>query len=152
MSYVVIKNSSIKMDLVVKKEYQPQLVSYIERMGCTYAKETAGEKNGFVCLHDISAPCGRNIGELIGLFYSLEWGHLVEGLPDDKFYILLNTRKKAKKHVHKNRKETDSGSEGGDRGEPSGNPGSEQVGGPAGDRLDAGNPVTDDLWESPRVG
>ena len=150
MSYVVIKNPAIRIDLVVKKEYLPQLVGYISRMGCTYEAEQ--DKDDWVCLMDISGPTGRHIGDTLGLFYSLEWGHLVEGKPEDKFYILLNMRrKKAKKNVHKNRKEADQGSDGGNSGESAGYSEPGPVDGPAGNWDDTGAPCDDDLWESPRI-
>lgn len=158
MPYIVCKHPAVRMDIVVKKEYEPQLVGYFERMGCKYEKEdpyTPMKGVEYVILRDISAANGRSIGELLGLFYSLEWGHLVEGKESDKFYIMVNPRRKkkgAKKHVQTNRPEPDQGSHSGNSGESSGNPGPGTVGGPAGDGIDAGFAADpDDLWEEPRM-
>jgi hypothetical protein len=157
MGYVIIKNPAVQMDLMVKKQYQPQLVSYMERMGVRYANEVTGtiwedSTEEWVKLYDISGESGKSVGELIGLFYSLEWGHLTAE-DEDKFYIMLHPARKGKrKHARKNRKETGTGSNGGDSGESSGYSEPGQVGGPAGDGYDAGDPGADDLWESPRIG
>ena len=155
MNYVVVSHRSIRIDLMVDQEFFPQLVSYCQRMGCTYAEErTAKAVNGHVyrVLKDVKGPNGGALGELLGLFYSLEWGALAEGITKRKFYMMINPRRKEKKkNAGKNRKEADQGSNGGDSGEPSGNPGPGPVGGSAGDGADAGTAGDDGLWELPRV-
>ena len=154
MSYILHKSPAIKMDIMVLKEFQPQLIGYMQRMNCTYAKEEEIDpKNGkiYILLSDITSKNGKNLGELIGLYYSLEWGHLNDER-DDKFYIILNPRrKKGKKNVHKDRKETDGRSESGNGGEAAGDSGSGPVGGSAGDGINPGADDDSDLWEQPRV-
>ena len=154
MNYIIQKDPSIRIDLMVEKRFLPTMVSYCQRMGCKYEKETEckpiGDRN-YVVLKDISGKNGATVGELIGLFYSLEWGTLMEGENQKKFYILINRRKKAKKHAGKDRKETGEGRDSGDSGESAGNPGSGTVDQPAGDGDDSGDFGVDDLWELPRV-
>ena len=136
MGYSICKNPGIRLDLMVEAKYYPQLVGYFQRMGCTYTEERRAEPgNGkqYAVLTDVQGKNGRAVGELIGLFYSLEWASLKDGT-DDKFYILLNPRKKGKKkNVHKNRKETDAGSNAADRGSAADDSGSEPLGGLIGD-------------------
>lgn len=155
MNYVVFANPNVTLDLMVDEEFYPQLVSYCQRMGCKYAKErTAKPFKGrkYRVLKDITGPNGSAVGELLGLFYSLEWGTIVEGGTQRKFYILINQRRKGKKkNAGKNRKEVGKGSDGGDSGESSCDPGSGPVDGYSGDGVDAGSDGADDLWESPRV-
>lgn len=150
--YIICKDPSIQIDLIVREDLLPQLVSYIQRTGCTYAKEKPMNLHGpheldgtavrHVCLKDVQSTKGVDLGELIGLFYSLEWGNLVEGR-EDKFYVMIKKRKGIKHHVHKNRAETNSGSESGDRGEPAVNSGSGPVDEPDRDGSDTGSAGTD---------
>ena len=155
MNYIVQANPNVRLDLMVEESFYPQLVSYCERMKCKYAEEHTVKPvkdRVYHVLKDISGPNGACVGELIGLFYSLEWGNLIEGGTHKKFYIMINPRRKGKKkNAGKNRKEADQGSNGGAAGEPSGDSGSGPVGGPAGDGASAGTDGTDDLWELPRV-
>ena len=154
MNYIIQKDPAVRIDLMTDKQYLPTLVSYCQRMGCKYEKEVECKPikgREYVVLKDISGKNGAGVGELIGLFYSLEWGSLIEGETQKKFYILINRRRKAKKHAGKNRKETGAGSDGGNSGEPAGNAESEQVVGPVGDGCDDSDFTVDDLWESPRV-
>ena len=152
--YIVCKSPVVRLDLMVKKELHAQLVSYFERTGCTYEKEDAGNPgNGeeWVCLKNIEAKRGSDIGELLGLFYALEWGNLVEG-HDDKFYIIMNAKKKGKKkNVREDRKEADSGSESRNPGEPykSAEPG--QVAGTGREYYNAGTAGPDDPGEQPGI-
>ena len=154
MNYIICKHPSIRLDLMCDKQFLPTLVSYCQRMGCKYEKEAAckpiGERE-YVVLKDISGKNGASVGELIGLFYSLEWGTLMQGESTRKFYILINRRKKAKKHAGKDRKETGEGRDSRTAGEPSGNPGSGPVDQPAGNGDDPGDLGIGDLWELPRV-
>ena len=155
MNYVICKDPGLELDLMVEEAFYPQLVSYIQRMGCKYARERAvTPRKGRIyhVLKDLTGPNGAAVGEVIGLFYSLEWGGLLEGEEARKFYIMVRPKRKGKKkHADKNRKEPDQGSNRGDRGEPTGNSGSEPLGRPAGDGPDAGVIGADDLWEFPRV-
>ena len=154
MNYIIHKDPSIRIDLMADKQFLPTLASYCQRMGCRYEKEIACKPidgREYVVLRDISGRNGAAVGELIGLFYSLEWGTLIEGETRKKFYILINRRKKAKKHAVKDRKETGKGSGSGTGGEPAGHPGPGQVDQPAGDGDDPGDFGVDDLWELPRV-
>ena len=154
MNYVFCKNQNLQLDLMVEEAFYPQMVSYIQRMGCRYREERAvTPRKGRIyhVLKDITGPNDAAVGEVIGLFYSLEWGSLLRG-EERKFYIMVNPRRKGKKkHADKNRKKADQGSNCGDRGEPAGNSGSEPLGGSAGDGPDAGVIGADDLWELPRV-
>ena len=155
MNYILSKDPSIRLDLMIDEQFAPQLVSYIERMGCKYVKEAVVKPvNGRIyrVLKDISGPNGAAVGELIGLFYSLEWGSRVEGEAARKFYMMVYPRRKEKKkHANKNRKKADQGSNGGDRGESSCDSGSGEVVGPVGDWDVVNVDCPDDLWESPRV-
>ena len=119
--YIVCKSPVVRLDMMVKEEMHAQLVSYMMRTGCVYESEekcNPGNGTKWVCLKGIEGPSGYSLGELIGLFYSLEWGNLIEG-HEDKFYLILNTKKKGKKkHVREDRQETDTGCESGNTGEP----------------------------------
>lgn len=154
-NYVLCKSPVVKLDLMVAEKYSAQLVSYIQRMGCTYASDDKTEPvkgRAYRVFHDIQQKNGHNLAELIGLFYSLEWGSLREGDEDSKFYMMLTPHRKGKgkkKHVCEDRKETDSGSDSGDRGEPAGNPEPGDVDGCSGDGIDFGDPRFDDPWEFP---
>lgn len=154
-NYILCKNPKTQLNLMIDEQFEPQLVSYIQRMGCRYAKETRTKPiNGRVysVLKDIQGPNGAAVGELIGLFYSLEWGSLMEGT-DRKFYIMISQRKEKKKHAQKNRKADCAGSESGNSGKSSGNSGRGEgpVDGPAGDGLDGWPDDDDILWEPPRI-
>lgn len=157
MNYVSLVHPSLHLDLMVEQEFYPQLVSYIQRMDCTYTEERElrpirGHK--YRVLKDIRGKNGAGLGELLGLFYSLEWGALTDrGEQARKFYIMVNPRRKEKrKHAGKHRKEADQGSHSGNSGEPAGYSEPGPVGGSAGNGADAGVTGADDLWESPRVG
>lgn len=155
MNYVVCAHPDVQIDLMVDQEFYPQLVSYVQRMGCSYKKErTAKPGNGRVykVLKDIHGKNGGAVGELLGLFYSLEWGSLLEGEAARKFYIMINPRGKGKKkHVGKDRKKAGQGSDGGDSGESSGYSEPGTMGGSSGDGTGAGSAADNDLWEFPRV-
>lgn len=153
-NYIYCANPNLQLNLMIDEQFAPQLVSYIQRMGCTYAKEVHTKPlNGriYTVLKDIQGKTGAAVGELIGLFYSLEWGSLTEGDTARKFYIMIGQRRKEKKNADKTRKEVHTGSNGGDRGESSCDSGQGPVDGPVGDRFDIGAIGADDLWEFPRV-
>ena len=155
MNYIIQKDPSIRIDLMCEKQFLPTLVSYCQRMGCNYQKETeCPPMNGaqYVVLKDISGRNDAAVGELIGLFYSLEWGSLTEGDAQKKFYILINRRRKGKKkHAGTDRKETGEGRDGGTGGEPADDSGSGQMDRPDRDGNDPGDAGFDDLWEQPRI-
>lgn len=121
MSYVICKHNNVRIDLMVRKKYQAQVVSMLERMHCRYESEEECNPNPgdtWVCLKDLSGENGAYLGEALGLFYAMEWDNLIEGV-NEKYYILINPRRKEKKKdVHENRTEADPGSEGGNSGEP----------------------------------
>lgn len=153
-NYILCKAPNLQLNLMIDEQFAPQMVSYIQRMGCTYAKEAHTKPiNGriYTVLKDIQGKTGAELGELIGLFYSLEWGSLTEGEAARKFYIMVSQKRKEKKHASKTRKETGSGSNGGNRGESSCDPGQGPVDGSVGDGFDAGVIGANDLWELPRV-
>jgi len=114
MSYVICKEPGIQIDLMVKKKYHAQLASYVDRMGCTYKKEVTriikGLDEEWVTLKDVASKDGRGVGQLLGLYYSMDWQGLTEG-KEDKFYILIH-KVRGKKYGRKNRKKVDSGSKG----------------------------------------
>lgn len=122
-SFVLFRNPDVRIDIMILQKYWPKLVSIIERTECTYYREDWLElENGrkYVALRDVKADRPHRLGELIGLFYSLEWDSLTD-TPDEtkspeKFYILIKPRKKGGKHVQRNRQETGAGSEGGSAG------------------------------------
>ena len=123
MSYIISKNPDIHVNLMVKKEYMPELVSYVQRVGCKYEKEVLfdpGNGEEWVTLTNVNGSNGRDLGDLIGLFYSIEWKTLTEG-KHDKFYMILGTNEKkgVKNYAGKNRTKIGQRSEGGDAGESS---------------------------------
>ena len=154
-NYILCKSPVVKLDLMVAEEFSAQLVSYMQRMGCTYESDGETEPvpgKKYRVFHDIQHRRGCNLAELIGLFYSLEWGNLVESNGQSKFYMMLTPHRKGKgkkKHVCEDRTETDSGSNGGDRGEPADPAGPEQVDGYPGDGIDTGDLSINDPWEFP---
>ena len=145
MSYIICKSNNVQMDLMVLKKYQPQLVGYMRQYGCTYDREDEWEHKGkkYVVLKDIRGKRGKSLGDVIGLFYSLEWNSLIEGSSEDKFYITMNARRRAKNHADADRTETCEGGDSRNEREPAGNPESGTVGEPAGDGVDAGHPGAD---------
>ncbi len=119
-SFVLFSNPGVRIDIMILQKYWPKLVSIIERTDCRYYKEDWMElDNGqkYVILRDVKADRPNKLGELIGLFYSLEWDSLTdtpaENKPPEKFYILIKPRKKGRKHVQENRTETGAGCESG---------------------------------------
>lgn len=147
MAYVICLNPEVKLDLMVRKEHQAELVSYFARCGCAYKKEketTFPNGETWVTFKDIyPAHNGRELGDLIGLFYSMEWKNLIEG-QEDKYYILIN-RRRGKKYAGKNRKEVRQRSESGDAGEPDTADRHNEPDGDGGEFADAGNPGDYDL-------
>ena len=127
MPYIVCKHPVVCMDIMVLQQYWPRLVSIIQRTGCTYDRENWEElPNGdrFIILRNVEAKQGKQLGELIGLLYGLEWQAMTdESLKNlsNKFYILLKPKKrKGKKHDQANRQEAHTGGESGNRGESAG--------------------------------
>ena len=120
MPYVICQHPATRIDIMILQEFWPKMVGMIQRTGCTYFKEDWMElPNGqsYICLRDVKAERGHQLGEFIGLLYGLEWEALQQ--PEDlqapkKFYILIKPRKKVKKDAEEHRQETDPGSEGGD--------------------------------------
>ena len=103
MSYVICKHPAVRIDLLCKKEFWPKLVSDIQRCECTYEKEeqlTYEDGSEWVRLTDVTSLRGYELGALIGLFYGLEWGSVTRpnNGQEDKFYIMLNLRKRGKKN------------------------------------------------------
>lgn len=150
MAYVVCKHPMIQMDLMVKKKYWPNLVSYMERCECTYESEKEydpGNGETYVCIKDVQSIRGYGLGELIGLFYGMEWASVTGVRPEvDKFYICLNPRKRGKKdHDGENRAEADPGRKGGDSGESSGSAEHGQAAGSGGDGARVVSVNADDL-------
>lgn len=152
MAYVINKHPAVRIDIMILQKYWPKMVGIVQRTGCTYFKEDwMNLPNGhdYVILRDIKSNDAWRLGNLIGLLYSLEWDSMFkeEEKPDpktpDKFYILIKPRKKGKKNVPKDRKETGAGSESGNSGESGGSAGSESNSGsdtsgvePVGDGFD----------------
>ena len=125
MSYVIFKHPAIRMDLMVRRELWPKLVSHIARCDCTYAEErtTVNKKTGeaWVCVKDVRSLRGYKIGELIGLFYGLEWEIVQKDEEDNaRFYILLNPRKGGYNNARKNRKTAGARRQGRNTGKPAG--------------------------------
>ena len=136
MAYILSKSPVVRLDMMVEAEFYPQLVGYMQRMGCTYAEERKiepGNGKQYAYLVDIQGQYGKNIGELIGLFYTLEWPALNDG-KDSKFYLILNPKKKGKKkNGCEDRKAADEGCNGTAGGESAGGTESGQMDGSAGD-------------------
>ena len=111
MSYVICKEPGTQIDLMVKKKYHAQLVSYFSLMGCTYKKEVErtikGLNEDWVTLKDISAKNGQEIGNLLVLFFNN-----LDPNSEDKFYVLIHKVRGKKHYGGKNRKKADPGSEG----------------------------------------
>ena len=147
-NYIIHKNPSIRIDLMVRKEYYPKLVGLFQLNGCRYETEEIRKIKGteWVRLTDISSKYGSEIGRLIESFYDLKFfASDAEAAMNDKFYITINYKRKGKKkYVREDRKESDEGRKGGDRGESADNAGSGPVDGYSGNRADAGGAGTDD--------
>lgn len=117
MSYVISKHPSVRINLMVKKENLAELVSYVERCGCRYKKEreiVPGNGETWVSLVDIEAENGKALGDLIGLFYSMEWKNLTEGR-EEKYYMIIAERK-GKKYAGKMGPKAGKRSKGGNKG------------------------------------
>ena len=126
MPYVICQHPATRIDVMVLQEFWPKLVGMINRTGCRYFKEDWMElPNGqnYICLRDIKADKGHQLGEFLGLLYGLEWETVTAGTDEPKkFYILIKPRKKVKKDAEEHREEIHTGSEGGDRGESAADP------------------------------
>ena len=118
MSYMVCANPLVRIDIMVQQRFWPMLASSIQRCGCKYYKEDWVElSNGFsyVILRDVKADRPHSLGDMFRELHILEQEDQ-EG--SGKFYILVKPRKRGRKHDQKDRKETGSGSNGGNEGEP----------------------------------
>lgn len=123
MSHTIFKHPLVRMDLMVKKEYWPKLIGAIQSCECTYKEEVETKLDDgteWICVKDISSLRGYGLGNLIGLFYGLEWKPLSDEVEDEKFYILLSLRKEKKKNGEQDREKVHSGSKGGTGGKSAG--------------------------------
>ena len=144
--YIMVKDDNqTRLDLMFPKKYIAQVASLMTRYDCSYRKaqeKTLANGETVVCFKDIrKGPNGngRTIGELLHVFYSLEWDNMVgnadPSAAEDKFYIMFSPARKKrrmKKNVYKNRKEANEGSNSGIGGEPAGSAGSGEMVGTAG--------------------
>lgn len=141
MAYIVCKAPGVCVDLMVRKEYWPKLVSHIQRCSCTYEKEVEvdlGDGNEWLCVKDIRSMYGYELGTLLGLFYGMEWDNMTKnGAKEEKYYLLINNRKREKKNDGKTGSETDAGSIRGAVGKSAGNT---RFGPNSGHRGEAPNP------------
>lgn len=152
--YIMVKDDNqTRLDLMFPKKYIAQVASLMTRYDCSYRKEqekTLANGETVVCFKDIrKGPNGngRTIGELLHVFYSLEWDNMVGNVDpsaaEDKFYIMFSPARKKrrmKKNVYKNRKEANEGSNRGTAGEPATSTGSGEMVGIAGN------------WDTARAG
>ena len=147
--YVISKSPVVKMDIMVAKEYLPMLASHCKLSGCSYEREeeVTLHDRAWVCLKNVEGK-GHQLGVLLGCMYGYE---KINGIdPNEKFYIILNAKKKGKKkNVCEDRAKVDARSESGTAGEPAGNAGPEQDPGYCGVVSDAGDPGIDDPGEQP---
>lgn len=123
MPYVVCMHPVIRMDIMVLQAFTPQIVNAVINTGCRYEKEDwIEEANGqkYLILRDIHADKGYQLGELLGKLYDLDRIPADEPNGPRKYYILLKPRKKVKKNVQKDRKETGAGRQGGAERESAG--------------------------------
>lgn len=125
MAHVIFKHPLIRMDLMVRKKYWPKLVAYIRRCECFYEEENPydpGNGEEWIRVKDVQSLRGYEIGNLVGLFYGMEWDSAIN--PEnqaDKFYICLNLRKRGKNENDlKDRKEAGPGCKSGAAGESAG--------------------------------
>lgn len=105
MSAVIIKDDKVSLGLLVKKDFWPAVVGYMDQLGLVYGSEKQINSEVFgecVKIRDI-----RGRGDTIAMLIA----DLTEN--PDKVYILLNTNKRRKrKNVRKDRKEAGAGSNG----------------------------------------
>lgn len=148
MSYVICKDPGIRMDMMVKKKYAPQLVGYIRQKGCTYTREIEKKiretEEEWIVLMDITGKNGKAIGGLLEIFCCMDWESKVFG-DDDKFYILLNRRKGKKKYVQKNRSQAGTGRKDRTGGESAGAADTGHADADYGKPGDGGSDGTDDI-------
>lgn len=120
MAYVICKHPAVRMDLMVREEVWPKVVSIAQRTGVTYEKEEhvtpEGGEAKYILIRDLKghAPIGgNNLGEFIGLLYGLEWDDVIAQIPEQKkFYILMAPRKRGKGNDREVRTKADPGREG----------------------------------------
>lgn len=120
MAYVICKHPAVRMDLMVREEVWPKVVSIAQRTGVTYEKEEhvtpEGGEAKYILIRDLKghAPIGgNNLGEFVGLLYGLEWDEVIAKNPEQKkFYILMAPRKRGKNNDLKDRKKAGPGREG----------------------------------------
>lgn len=123
MAHVICKHPMVRLDLRVKKQHWPKLASMIGRCQCHYEAEfeskvdSTGEE--WITLKDVQSLRGDQLGNLIGLFYSMEWDSVTEG-KEDKFYIMLNMKKREKKYDHEHREKVGPGCESRNSGKSAG--------------------------------
>ena len=112
MPYIVFKQPGIRIDLKVEKKFHVNLVSSMRRLDCSYRKEIEKTENGqtWVILKDVTSNKPYQLGELLGLFFSMDWVDAVSG-NDKKFYVMIN-QKRSKKNGGKNWKKVYPGREG----------------------------------------
>lgn len=155
MAYVICQHPAVRINLTFEKEFWPKVVSIIERCEGKYEEEIHIHENSgrkeFIMLKGVTALHNWQVGEILGLYYSLEFQAEDKTPENHKFYISVTIRKKAKKDVRENRKEIHSGSQGRAAGESSGNHQHGQDYGPGGISPDGAVVRPDDLRELERA-
>ncbi len=116
MSYVICKEPGSQIDLMFKKEYLPKVAGYVDSTKCTYKKEVDRTIKGlgeeWVTLKNVTADNGLQLGQLLGLYMSLDWEALSRG-SEDKFYIPIHKARGKRNNGGKDRKAPGAGREGG---------------------------------------
>ena len=126
MSVIVIPNPSVRIDIMVRKEFLPIVSSRIDVCHCFIDKQIdvpdLGNGEEWVKLIDLQAHQKRLLGECICALY----GAVIvasDETNDEKLYILMQPRKKEGYDVRKDRKKAGAGSKGGNSGKPARNSG-----------------------------
>lgn len=116
MSVNMFKHPEVRIDVMVEKEFWPNIVSIIKSNDGSYFKEDTSEIKGktYILIRDVKTVHAYNLIRLIGMISAFSEKELDAA---NKIYILIKPRKKVKKNVQKDRQETGTGSEGGNGGE-----------------------------------
>lgn len=131
MPYMICQHPAVQTDLMFPERYWVKIASHVVSTRCTYSEEELLDlpTGRYIIMRDVRPVrenrqisgdiCGANeVGELIGLFYAMEWDAVTDGEEGPKkFYILTKPRKRAKKNVQKNRTKADPGRQSGNSGE-----------------------------------
>ena len=127
MSVIVIPNPSVRIDIMVRKEFLPIVSSRIDECHCFIEKQIdvpdMGNGEEWVKLIDLQAHQKRLLGECLGALHTADFVIFSQEKKDEKLYILMQPRKKEGYDVRKDRKKAGAGSKGGNSGKSARNSG-----------------------------